>query len=342
MELEKILNGEEQMADKPPRYTVRDANYILGPHPPINWVIEKLIHEGSVSIFFGEPGSKKTWALLSMAVGVALGKPWLGFNTVHKKVLIIDEEAGEEWISKRLAAAIRGELGSESTPIEFVSLAGFKVDDKNDAAEIEALILDRQAGLVIIDALTDVMCGDENSKQDTQPIFTALKKIAAHTNAAIVLIHHSNRAGGYRGSSAIKGAIDLLVKIESEEKSDWIFFKSEKTRNIEAIDFTAVAKWTDDQFYLEIAEQTTKEKPLTKSQKYVMRYLQEHGPSAIPDIMAGADRCSPNAARQAVYALVELEKVYRTNPGAGAGGRGNVAIYDRVNEPGDEGGNDEE
>jgi RecA-family ATPase len=330
MDLEKELANEteEDVEEKQPRYIIRDAKYIMSPHPPVEWVIEKLIHERSVSIFYGEPGAKKTWALLSLAVNVALGKAWLGLNAIPTKVLIVDEEAGEEWMASRLSAAIRGELGNENIQVEFVSYAGFKLDNKEDTVELEQLITERQAGLVIIDALTDCMVGDENSKQDTQPVFTTLKRIATRTNAAIILIHHSNKAGGYRGSSAIKGAIDLLIKVESDEGSNWIHLKSEKTRNIEATRFTAVANWTEDQFYLELAENQEKGKKMSKSQSFVIRYLTEHGPSPLPDIMGAADSCTSNAARQAVYSLVDEGRVYRTNPDEK--GRGTEAIYDLV------------
>ena len=334
MELKQILNDEsEEVSEEFPRYVVRDAAFALSPQPPLEWVIERLITAGSVSIFYGEPGSKKTFSLLSLAVCVALGKPWLGFNTKPCKVLLIDEESGERRFTLRLGAAIRGELGDENTPIEFVSLAGFKLDNKRDAAELQMLLEERHVGLLIIDALADVMDGDENSKQEMQPVFTALRRIAEKTNAAIILIHHSNRTGGYRGSSAIKGALDLMVKIESEDGNSWINFKSEKSRDGEAVEFTGVAHWTEDQFYLEPAEHKEKVKTLNKSQTYVIRYLTEHGPSPLPDITGAADSCSEQAARQAVYALVDAGKVYRINPDDR--GRGAVAVYSLAKEEGD-------
>jgi hypothetical protein len=333
MNLEEELKheGQEEPAEeKLPRYVVRDAAFALAPQKPLEWVIEQLISAGSVSLFYGEPGSKKTYALLSLAVCVALGKPWLGFTIQPQKVLIIDEESGERRLTLRIGAALRGEIGDEDTPLEFVSLAGFMLDKKEDAEDLQALIEKRGAGLVIIDALADVMTGDENSKQDTQPVFTTLRRIAEKTNAAIIVIHHSNRKGGYRGSSAIKGALDLMVKIISDEGSHWIQFKSEKSRDIEAVKFTAKATWTEDQFYLSEVDEEEKPKPLSRSQKYIMRYLEENGPSPLPDIMGAADSCSPQAAKQAVYALVDKEMVYRANPEDK--GRGAVAIYAPTNE----------
>ncbi len=76
-------------------YRVLSAKDAMADQPPVQWVIEQLITAGSVSVFFGAPGSKKTWALLSLAVHVALGEPWLGFNTMPVKVLVIHEESGK-------------------------------------------------------------------------------------------------------------------------------------------------------------------------------------------------------------------------------------------------------
>jgi hypothetical protein len=242
--------------------------------------------------------------------------------------LIIDEESGEEWMSMGLSAAIRGELGDDNPQFEYVSLAGFKLDDKDDSIELEHLITERQAGLVIIDALTDCVDGDENSNKDTQPVFTGLKRISTQTNAAIIIIHRSIKNGGFRGSSAIKGAIDLLAKVESEEGSSWINIKAEKTRNTEATRFTAVASWTEDQFYLELAEDQERGKKMSKSQSYVIRYLTENGASPLGKIIGAADSCSANGARQAIYVLVSEGKVYRTNPDER--GMGVEAIYDLV------------
>ena len=86
MDLEKILNGEEtQKKEEKPRFIVRDAEYALQPQPPHEWIIEQLITEGSVNVFYGEPGSKKTYTLFSLAVCVALGRPWLGFSVESYK-----------------------------------------------------------------------------------------------------------------------------------------------------------------------------------------------------------------------------------------------------------------
>ena len=241
-------------------------------------------------------------------------------------MLILDEESGERRLTLRIGAALRGELGGKDTPLEYVSLAGFKLDNKNDVEELINLVEDREVGLLIIDALADIMEGDENSKQDTQPVLSALRKIAESTNTAIIVIHHSNKSGGYRGSSAIKGALDLMVKIDSENDSNWINFKSEKVRDAEGIKFTGVATWTEDQFYLSEADGTEKPRSQPPSQQYVINYLSRKGASSVSEIMDHADTCSPEAARRAVYSLANEDVIRRIN----AGGQGKAAIYSLV------------
>ena len=328
MDLEQELNNEEepQKDEDSPRFIVRNAAFALSSQPPINWVVEHIISEGSVSVFYGEPGSKKTYALISLSVCVALGRPWLGHVSHPRNVLIVDDESGERRLTLRIGAALRGEFGDEDTPLEYVSLAGLKLDNKKDVEELQNLIEEHKTGLLIIDALADVMEGDENSKQDTQPVFSVLRMMAEETNTAIIVIHHSNKSGGYRGSSAIKGALDLMVKIESENDSNWLNFKSEKTRDAESVKFAGVATWSEEQFYLSPADGSEKPRTQSKSQEYVINLLTKKGASSVSEIMDHADICSPEAARRAVYALASEKVIKRVN----SGGQGKAAIYSLV------------
>jgi hypothetical protein len=328
MNLEKILAGQNEDEYKPPRYTVRDGAFALQPLPPLSWIVDQLISDGSVNLFYGEPGSKKTYTLLHLAVCVAMGADWLGYKVSPKKVLIIDEESGERRLALRLGMVIRGAFGNDAIPLEFVSLAQFKFDNKDDVSEIKDLIQEHEAGLVVVDALADVMDGDENSKKDTMPTFSNMRKIAETTGCAFVVIHHSNKTGGYRGSSAIKGSLDLMVKMESENGSNWINFKSEKVRDSDDHKFSATATWTEDQFYLTSADYSlTKKRPA--SDMYVLEFLRRHGESSIDDICESADVCSPGAAKQAIYRLARENLIHRIN--VSGTGRGHAAEYDLTN-----------
>ena len=296
-----------------PRYSLHDAADALQPQPPIDYIVDGLITNSSVNIFYGEPGSKKTYSAISLAVCVANGKPWLDFKTKKAPVLIIDEESGERRFMRRLGEAIRGELCDDTSPIYFVSLAGFKLDDNKDTDQLQGLIDSTQARLVIFDALADMMDGDENDKKDVQPVFNHLRKISEKTDSGLLVIHHNNKTGGYRGSSAIKGSIDLMVHITSEDGSDLINFQSEKNRDGDKSTWAAKACWTESEFYLKATDYRPAQK--REREQFVMDYLKEHGASLLTDIMAAAITCSPGGARQGVYALAKSGQIRRTNPG---------------------------
>ena len=44
-------------------HTARDA---LEPLPPVVWLVEQIIQPASLSVFFGDPGCKKTFSLIDL------------------------------------------------------------------------------------------------------------------------------------------------------------------------------------------------------------------------------------------------------------------------------------
>ena len=304
------------------RFRVYSAADALAPREPMAYVIERLLTAGSVSLLVGDGGSGKTFALLDMAVCVAIGKDWLDFETNQTPVLVVDEESGRARMAERLSRTLEGHFGDEETPVFYVSLANTNLYEPDDANMLHLTIKKHGAGLVIIDALADVMPGgDENAVRDVQPVFIQLRKIADDTNAAIIVIHHSNKAGGFRGSTAMKGAVDLMLLMEAED--GLLSFRSEKARDIEPITFGARTNHIDSRFYLSSSELKPKPIAVVKSEKHVLQHLEAYGDSDTTEIMTTAEICSGNAARQAVYRLVDEGLVHRKNDG----GKGKVAIY---------------
>jgi hypothetical protein len=157
-------------------------------------------------------------------------------------------------------------------------------------------------------------------------VFNALRRISEKSGAAIIVIHHANKMGGHRGSSVIKDAPDILLKVSSEAESDLVTFKTEKNRKGRAQQFSLRAVWSADSFSVASAGAPERKKKLNKAQEYVLGYLKENGPSALINIMNDADSCSSHASRTAVYHLAGLELIHRINPGDI--GQGVSAIYE--------------
>jgi hypothetical protein len=312
-----------------PRFVVHQAVDALQPHPPRQEIVKGLLSIKQLGCFYGEAGSKKSYSLMTLALAAATGATWLDFETQQARVLFIDEDAGEDGTRERVAECMRGMLIEDAPQFDYMSMAGLQLDQGADAAKLEAIIRDGLYSLVILDAFGDLMSGDENSKEDTAPIMRNLRRIADHTEAALLFIHHANKTGGYRGSSHIKGKLDLMVGVTSENGKPFVNFKTDKVRYGQARTWAAQANWGPGQFWLSgVDAQKASPAPLSKSQEFVIRYLTEHGASPLPVIIAGADTCSSGTARNAIYSLAGLGIVKRTNPEA----HGNeAAIYELTN-----------
>lgn len=316
---------DEQPGDEMPRIGL--AATALQPQPEISWIVRDHLGSRWLCIWFGEPGSKKTWILLDQAVTVAMGEDWLGFQSYRTKVLFVDEESGEERLLRRLGDAMRAHNAPPDIPIHYTSLAGFNLTEESGAAKLERAIAAVQPGLVIFDALADLMLGgDENLVKDTQPILFRLRRIAERQNCAIEIIHHVNKSGEYRGSTALKGAVDCMIAIESRPDSNLITFRAEKARDVVIHPFAATAHFDIGKFHLTEADPETGSEKLSPSERYVLRYLEVNGPSAVQVIMDAADVCTGETARRALYNLADKQLVRRCD----IGGKGKDATYSLV------------
>ncbi|MDM7997206.1 MAG: AAA family ATPase [Acidobacteriota bacterium] len=311
------------------RFRIGSAINALKPQPPIDFVLRDFLARKWLSIWYGEPGCKKTWGVMDQAVCVASGKPWLGFHAVRSTVLIVDEESGEQRLLRRLGDTMRGHGISDDIPLYYVSLHGFNLTNESGADDLEALVAEVNPGLLIIDALADIMLGgDENLVKDTQPVLVRLRRIAERQDCAIEVIHHVNKAGEYRGSTALKGAVDTMIQVESRPDSPLVGFSAEKTRDVIIKPFAASAHFDIGQFHLTEAEPQAGQSKLSPSEKYVLRFLEQNGPSTIATIMDHADTCSGETARRSVYNLAsrDIPLVRRCD----YGGKGKEATYELV------------
>jgi hypothetical protein len=308
-----------------PPYTLHWADEALEPQPPVDWVIARLFARGGVYLVVGDPKSKKTYALLDAGVCTAHGLPWVGHATTQGTVLFVDEESGERRLNRRLAAVMRGHEVGKGTPLAYTTLENWSLLRDQHVAKLSELIDEIGASAVIIDALADVTPdADENAKKDMQPFFQKLRRLADQKRVAVIVIHHSNREGHYRGSSAMPGAVDGLIEVASKPDDSTITFSVKLPRDTEPFTFTATANFEDvapdstpGRVYLTEARcaRLAPGKKLSGSEQYVRRYLLAHSGATVKDVENGADSCSAGTARTKLYDLARRGLVRRTNPG---------------------------
>jgi len=313
---------------------VHNAAFALNYKPTLDYILEGLFSRGSVNVLYGDPGIGKTYSLLSLACCVALGKEWCGLNTQQVNCMIVDEESGETRLSIRLKAVLKSVTADGKTPIFYICLAGVKLDKPTHIGRLEYLIRSLNIGLVIFDAMSDLMDGDENDKKSVQPVMTHLRWIAEQTDAAIVLIHHSSKAGGYRGSSAIKGSCDTMTHISASHNSNKdkvLTFEVIKARDFEPGKWSAKPVWKENAdgeaiFYIDsfhkwevIPEGSKSTRKPNKYRESILEYIRENSEASLPEVIEAIDPEHPGSIKTVWYQLVHESAIIRTNNEASKG-----------------------
>lgn len=97
--------------------------------------------------------------------------------------------------------------------VHFVATA-VQLGDHRDVDRVIEII--QKAGmkpkLVVVDTLHRCLGGDENSACDVRVAIDAMDRIRKATGATVAFVHHTTKSdGSFRGSSALKGAVDLMI-----------------------------------------------------------------------------------------------------------------------------------
>jgi hypothetical protein len=253
-----IALRNEVLAVLPPRenrnkrnrdiYNAADA---FKPPPEREWCVRDLLPRRTLNLLAGDPGSKKTLLALDLAVCVALGKPWLGRPVTQSPVLVIDEETGKPRLWARIHASLLAHDATPETPFHYMSLPNFDLRDPDECYQLLQAAESVKAGLIVIDALADVIRGsDENSVRAVHPFFIHMRYIAEATHSAVLILHHNNKSGSFRGSSIMSAGVDLLLSIESAPASTRIDLVPIKTRDAAPEPFSARAHFEPDRFHL--------------------------------------------------------------------------------------------
>ncbi len=200
--------------------------------PDPEFLIERVLVAGATSLLTAKHASFKSFIALDMALCVATGKPWHGFKVKRGAVVYIAAE-GAAGIKKRARAWL--DYHDEATPENFLVLdVPVQIADEATRAAFIAEVLALEPALIILDTLARCAVGlEENSSKDMGNFADALGKLAHATGAHILTVHHNNKGGDYRGSSAVPAAVDTHLSLE--RKGDTVTLEILKQKDAEEI-----------------------------------------------------------------------------------------------------------
>lgn len=183
--------------------------------PAPEFAIDGLLEHRGFTAVIGAPGIGKSGVVLDMAASIALGKRWMGRETLRQNVLYLPGEGLSGAVQRLLAweAAHDLDVGGDL----YVADSIIQVMASADAwrAVVEK-ILEHRVGMVIIDTFARASVGlEENSATDVGKAIARFDDVRKATGSGLMVVHHTNKSGASgRGSSALNGALDTEIMIE--------------------------------------------------------------------------------------------------------------------------------
>ena len=182
-----------------------------------DFLIPDILPSPSVVLLYGAGGDGKSMTAWTMAKHVAMGLPFMVRGQLvpveQGPVLILNGDQSEVLLQEQLNEV---EM-PEDAPV-FIQ-QGFQLKEYNQFCKY---MDDIKPALVIIDSLIGTSSGDsfdENKSSFASPLYWLSKNNGNMFPATtIMIIHHANKTGGFRGTSSIRDAVDETWALKKPEK----------------------------------------------------------------------------------------------------------------------------
>jgi predicted ATP-dependent serine protease len=183
--------------------------------PKVPGIWEGLLAPGSITLFHSPPKMGKSYTVFGLIGALQRGHAFLGRNTQATGTVFLTEEGRSTLREKADEFQLLGDsrlwILSRREPL----LARMPLlEALNWGAE---LAKENQCKLLVLDTLSawsGLRCEEENHAAKVEQIFTDLKTQAAASGVALLVLHHTQKKGKTaRGSTALEGAADAVMRL---------------------------------------------------------------------------------------------------------------------------------
>ena len=212
--------------------------------PPPTWLVQGVITEGGLSVFWGRSGTFKSFAALDIAMTIATpGAKWFGREVKHGRVVYVAAEG-----AYGLAVRARGWIAAKGKGMPKPDLRLVPhgiVLTSEDAEHLIRGVMDlgERPALIVIDTLARTFgSGDENKTPDMNAYVQAADHLIRETGAHVLIVHHSGKDEdrGMRGNLALHGAADTVVAVVRAGDGLKLVNEAPKGKQKDAEEFPAI------------------------------------------------------------------------------------------------------
>ncbi len=221
------------------------------------WIVEGILAEDRLTALVGEAKIGKSLLALEIAVAVSLGKPVLGRPTRKTKVLYIDMENNIETdVKSRLL-----EFGYKPGNFENLIYLWYPIlepfDTAAGGAQLAQIVKAHDIKLVIIDTVSRVVNGDENSNDTWNAFYRLFELPMKQARVAVLRIDHvgKDHSKGARGASAKSGDVDLVIRMTAD-RTGRIFLRRDAARMHGGFEHLALKRETTPTLHHKVTENT--------------------------------------------------------------------------------------
>jgi hypothetical protein len=184
---------------------------------PPKWVIEDLLAESSIAFMVGAPGVGKTFLSLNMALSVAHGRDFVGQEVLQRPALYVAGEGASGLRNRVQAWHIHHEVPISGDLFQMVSTGAILSDDDRMDELVEG-VKKRGFQFIVLDTFSQ-LSGVE-SENDAAQVALVIRNAArlrdANPGTTVLFLHHLNKDGKMRGSTAMKANADTVITVMSE------------------------------------------------------------------------------------------------------------------------------
>jgi RecA-family ATPase len=234
-----------------------DLSWALNaPLPALDFVLPGLL-PGSLGLLIAPGATGKSTLTLDIAISTAIGRPIAGGlfpASKPGKVVVLAGEECERILAERMRPMLDiSERGNQSL---YENLTLFPMSGESSTlveggrpTQVYTDLLAACAGsrLIVIDPLRRMHDGDENSSADMTTFVVVMEQLAKATGAAILGVHHANRASSADAASqhAARGSTALvdgarwqlnLSRMDAATAKDLVIAETDRV-NLVALDF---------------------------------------------------------------------------------------------------------
>ncbi|MBW4553863.1 MAG: AAA family ATPase [Aphanocapsa sp. GSE-SYN-MK-11-07L] len=179
------------------------------------WIIAGKIPRGSTIALIADGGTGKSRLSYDLAYAIASGQPWNGFRTTQGKVLIIQTDEPDVDFSDSLRDA----------NYETFDRGLVQVETEWQFSQIPQLtrwVEQEQPLLVIIDSFTAANRASDLDEKDTNygACIYDLRNIANTHGCTFLILHHTNKLGESRGTTAIPDNVSEVWYLRHPKSED--------------------------------------------------------------------------------------------------------------------------